>query len=55
MKPILTTREALALCSYDRARRTDPTPQQTERARREWSVAKLSQWIAGRLQPPTAR
>lgn len=41
MKPILRTREALALCDYRRAKRTDPTPQQTERARREWHLSKL--------------
>lgn len=50
MKPIIRTREALALCDARRARRTDPTPQQTERAIREWRSSVLSRWMAQRVR-----
>lgn len=49
-KPILRTREALAMCDIRRAKRTDPTPQQTETARRDWHVPKLSRWLAQRTR-----
>jgi len=51
MKPIIRTREALAMCDYRRAKRTDPTPQQTETARRDWHVPKLSRLLAQQNKP----
>lgn len=42
---IVAAREALAMCDYSRARRTDPTPEQTERARARWRESVLTQWL----------
>lgn len=55
MKPTLTFREsrviecardALAKCDYARAKRTDPTPAQQEKARTNWRADPLLTRIA---------
>lgn len=51
MKPIIRAREAMALADIRRAKRTDPTPAQTEAARRDWHVPKLSRWLAQQNKP----
>lgn len=49
MKIYRTLDESLALCSYTRAKRTDPTPAQKRRARKHWHgpgvLARLSKWM----------
>lgn len=39
MQVLIPAAEALAMCDVGRARRSDPTPEQTERARRNWRAA----------------
>lgn len=60
MSTTLTTKEARVLrsarecaeqCDVARARRTEPTPQQTEAARRDWHVPKLTRWLAQQKGP----
>lgn len=43
---IETAREALAKCDYARAKRTDPTPAQQEKARTNWRAEPLLTRIA---------
>jgi len=39
MQVLISATEALAMCDATRARRSDPTPEQSERARRNWRAA----------------
>lgn len=41
-----TMEEALALCDYARAKRTDPTPAQQEKARTNWRAEPLLTRVA---------
>lgn len=46
MRIYRTAAEALAMCDYKRARRTDPTPAQQEKARTNWRAEPLLTRIA---------
>lgn len=53
MRILIHAKDALAMCDVARARRLDPTPEQTERARRNWHAA--PQDAAAQLKVALAR
>jgi hypothetical protein len=61
MKILINTAGVIRMADNPKPRRTDPTPEQTERARKEWPYRVLSHWryvdlakLHGTYVPPKA-